>query len=140
MDNFNSVTNGYNKQQVNDFIDYVIKKTEQNVLTIKSQQEEIQKLRQEVERLKNVEYNMNFVNFNNEKICNELKEMAKKEADLIVNEAKNNANNIVNDALMKAQKLELQKQAINVNIKECKNKLRSNLLQQLDKIDEIEFL
>ena len=140
MDNFNSVTNGYNKQQVNDFIDYVIKKTEQNVLTIKSQQEEIQKLRQEIEHLKNVEYNMNFVHFNNEKLCNELREVAKKEADLIISEAKNNANSIVNDALVKAQKLELQKETVNANIKECRNKLRTNLLQQLDKIDEIEFL
>ena len=140
MDNFNSNTNGYDKQQVNDFIDFVIKRTEQNVLTIKSQQDEIKRLQQEVERLKNVEYNMNFVNFNNEKLINELKDVARREAELIVSEAKNNANRIVNDALIKAEKTELQKQAVDANIKEVKKKLRSNLLQQLDKVEEIEFL
>lgn len=140
MDNFNSGLNNYDKKQVNDFIDYVIKKTEQNVLTIKSQQDEIARLKKEIERLKDVEYNANFVSFNNEKICNELKELAKKEADYIINEAKNNANKIINEALMKAEKIEMQKQNINIQIKDCKNRLRSNLLQQLEKIDEIEFL
>ncbi len=140
MDNFNSNTNGYDKQQVNDFIDFVIKRTEHNVITIKNQQDEIKRLQQEVERLKTVEYNMNFVNFNNEKLINELKDVARKEADLIVSEAKNNANKIINEALIKSEKVEILKQTTEANIKECKRKLRNNLLQQLDKVEEIEFL
>ena len=31
MDNFTNMQGGYNKQQVNDFVDYVIKKTEENI-------------------------------------------------------------------------------------------------------------
>lgn len=140
MDNFSSVTDGYDRKQVNDFIDYVIEKTEKNILTIKSQQEEIKRLEQEVNRLQTLEYNLNFANANNEKVCNELKEISKKEADLIISEAKNNANRIVNEALMKAEKIELQKQTFKANVKEIKNKLRTNLLNQLEKIDEIEYL
>ena len=36
MDNFNSDNNGYNKNQVNDFVDYVIKKTEDNILQLQN--------------------------------------------------------------------------------------------------------
>ena len=35
MDNFTNVTGGYNKQEVNEFVEYVIKKTEDNILTIR---------------------------------------------------------------------------------------------------------
>ena len=55
MDNFTNVQDGYNKRQVNDFVDYVIKKTEENILTIKKQKEEIEHLKRENERLKKLE-------------------------------------------------------------------------------------
>ena len=51
MDNFTNMQGGYNKQQVNDFVDYVIKKTEENILTIKKQKDEIEYLKRENERL-----------------------------------------------------------------------------------------
>ena len=45
MDNFTNTVGGYKKEEVNEFVDYVIKKTEENILTIvvesKSQQESI---------------------------------------------------------------------------------------------------
>ena len=37
MDNFTNVTDGYRKEEVNEFVDYVIRKTEENILTIKKQ-------------------------------------------------------------------------------------------------------
>ena len=55
MDNFSNVTNGYRKEEVNDFVEYVIKRTEVNILTIKKQKDEIEALRLENERLKKLE-------------------------------------------------------------------------------------
>ncbi len=140
MDNFNSDNNGYNKNQVNDFVDYVIKKTEDNIYTITKLQEEVIRLQDELGKYKLREENYNYANKNNEKLNYELKEVARKEADLIINEAKNNANRIVNDALLKAEKADLQKMALENNIKTIKKKLRSNLLQQLDMVEDIEIL
>ena len=48
MDNFTNVTGGYNKQEVNEFVEYVIKKTEDNILTIKKQKEEIENAKKEI--------------------------------------------------------------------------------------------
>ena len=33
--NFTNVTEGYRKEEVNEFVEYVISKTEENILTIK---------------------------------------------------------------------------------------------------------
>lgn len=140
MENFESNDNGYNKAQVNDFVDYVIKKTEDNIYTIKNLQEEIKYLHGEIERYRRIEDNLNYAKENNERIITELKEVAKKEAELLLNEAKNNANRIVNDALIKAEKIELQKTALENNIKAMKKKIRNNLLQQLDMVEDIEIL
>ena len=66
--------------------------------------------------------------------------LAEKEANLILSEAKDNANRIINDALIKAQKIEMEKQAFETNLKIIKKKVRNNLLEQLNRIEEIETL
>lgn len=140
MDNFNSDNNGYNKNQVNEFVDYVIKKTEENIYTITKLQDEVIRLQNELNKYKLREENYNYANNNNEKLNYELKEVARKEAELIISEAKNNANRIINDALLKAEKAEMQKVSLENNIKIIKKKIRNNLLQQLDMVEEIEIL
>ena len=68
------------------------------------------------------------------------KNLAEKEAELIVSEAKDNANRIINDALLKAQKVQIEKETFENNLKIIKKKVRNNLLEQLNKIEEIETL
>lgn len=133
MDNFNEEHLGYRKQEVNEFVDYVIKKTEENIYTIKSQLDEIKRLQEEVARYKEIENALLKTNETS-------KENALKEARLIVSEAKDNANRIINDALLKAQKMEMEQQAFENNLKIIKKKIRNNLLEQLNRIEEIETL
>ncbi len=133
MDHFNSSSDGYNKEQVNEFVDYVIKKTEDNVFTIKSQQEEIKHLNEELNKYKRLENTLNYAS-------NEIKDLAKKEADLILNEAKDNANRIVNDALLKSQRQEMEQATFNNNVKIMKKKIRNTLLEELNTLEDIEIL
>ena len=84
----------YEKNEVKEILDYAIKKIEQNISTIKDQQLEIERLKKELENNRNMPYNYNYEK--EEQIRKELKENAKKEAELIINEAKNNANKIPN--------------------------------------------
>lgn len=133
MEHFNSDALGYNKTEVNEFVDYVIKKTEENIYTIKSQLDEIKRLTDELERYKNLENAL--LKANDDKIS-----LAEKEANLILTEAKDNANRIVNDALIKAQKIEMEKQTFEANLKIIKKKVRNNLIEQLNKLEEIETL
>ena len=76
MEHFNSDALGYNKTEVNEFVDYVIKKTEENIYTIKSQLDEIKRLTDELERYKNLESAL--LKANDDKIS-----VAEKEANLI---------------------------------------------------------
>lgn len=133
MDNFNSSEFGYNKKEVNDFVEYVIKKTEENILTIKNQNNEIKRLKDELNYYKKASFSM-------EEFSNQKKDIALKEASLIIQEAKDNANKIVNDALLKAQKIELEKDALNKSIKLYKKKIRNALIEQLELLEDIEIL
>ena len=83
-------------------------------------------------------YNYNYEK--EEQIRRELKENAKKEAELIINEARNNANKIINDALIETQKLDMRKEALEKSIKMMKSKVREVLTKQFELIDEIEIL
>lgn len=140
MDNFNQSQMGYDKKEVNEFVDYVIKKTEENIDTIKSQNEEIKRLNLELEKYKRMESSYQYLNTQTEYTTTEIKRLAEQQADLIIKEAKDNASRIVNDALIKAQKIQNDKELLNKNIIICKKKIRNALMEQLDLIEEIEML
>ena len=57
-----------------------------------------------------------------------------------VGEAKDNANKIVNDALIKAQEVKKQQEDLNKIVFAYKKKLRNMLVQQLEEIEDIELL
>ena len=131
-------TYSYEKEEIKEILDYAIRKIEQNISTIKDQQIEIDRLKKELEISRNIPYNYNYEK--EEQIKKELKENAKKEAELIINEARNNANKIINDALIETQKLDMKKEMLEKNIKQLKSKVREVLTKQFELIDEIEIL
>lgn len=131
-------TYSYDKEEIKEILDYAIRKIEQNISTIKDQQIEIDRLKKELEKSHNMSYNYNYEK--EEQIIRELKENAKKEAELIISEARNNANKIINDALMETQKLDMRKEALEKSIKMMKSKVREVLTKQFELIDEIEIL
>lgn len=141
MNNFSNVQDGgYNRQEVNDFVDYVIKKTEENILTIKKQKEEIEYLKSENARLSRLEESYTYIQNQIENSANEIKANAKYEADLIIREAKDNASTIVNDALLKAEKLTNDRERLNQTLKVYKRKVKAALMEQLEIIEDIEVL
>ena len=139
MNNFSNVqSGGYDRKEVNDFVDYVIKKTEENILTIRRQQEEIEYLKAENEKLSKLENSYMYIQNEIENRANEIKANAKYEAELIIREAKDNASNIVNNALLKSEKILSDKERLNNTLKIYKRKVRAALLEQLEIIDDIE--
>ncbi len=138
MNSFNDSAGGYNKEEVNQFIDYVIKKTENNILTIKQQKDEIARLNEENLNLKKIVREMESNPKDNLK--DKSLELVQKEANLIIQEAKDNASKIVNDALLKAKEIEYQKDHLNKTIHLCKKNLRMTLNKQLEMLDDIEIL
>ena len=127
------------KEVADEFVEYVIKRTEENIVTIKNQQDEIQALRLENERLKKLEDSYKYIQNQMENTANEIKSNAKYEAELIIKEAKENASSIVNDALLRTEKLEHDKDNLNQSLKSYK-RVKNALMEQLELIEDIEVL
>lgn len=130
----------YKKEDIKDFIDYVISKTEKNITTIKNQKDEISKLQDELLAYKRLENNYYQLNRKAEESISEMKSLAKKESEMIVSEAKDNANKIVNDALLKAAEVKKQQQLLNQKVSAYKKKIRNMLMEELQDVEEIEIL
>ena len=132
--------NNIDKNNINEFVDYIIEKTEKNVETIKTQKDEIERLQEELLVYKKLENTYELINKQAEDNIIEMKANTKKEAELIINEAKDNANKIINDALLRAERVEKQKNDLQRSISLYKKKIRTTLIEQLEAIEEIEIL
>ena len=148
MNRFSIVENGYDVDEVNRCIDIVIGRLEKLNSENASYLEKIDKLN---EKIQNIKVNNSTNNIDMSKLekailavqetSDKMKEVAREEARVIVDEAKNNANSIVHEALIKAEKTEQERILLEKNIKVYKERIRSlteaqlNLVDDLDKIE-----
>lgn len=150
MEKFNYEANGYNRREVNNFIQDVInqtsgivKKYSEQKDTIKDQQDEIDNLKAKLEYYMGIESKLK-ESIERERInSNQMKVLAKREAELIVDDAKNNASRIVNEALLRAEETDSRTRLAEKNLKIFKEKMNVVIEQQkaiIDQIDDIEIL
>ena len=66
--------------------------------------------------------------------------MAREQSNMIIDNAKHNASRIVNEALIKAEKIENNSYTLQRNMKIFKRKLKILMEQQQAVVDEIEIL
>ena len=137
MDNTKEV---YKKEEVNDFVNYVIQRTEENILTIKRQSEEIASLKLENARLKSLESSYDYLEENARSAADKIRESAKNEAELIIREAKENASIIVNDALLKSKRIKDEKETLVKSVELYKKNIKRAMKQQLEIMEDIEIL
>lgn len=111
-------------------------------LEVKRLQQENLNLRNQVNYYKQIETNLNN-SFTMIKTTGEqIKNNAFKEREVIITDAKNTASRILNDALIKSEKIEMESCNLQKSIVVYKNKLRTLIncqLQLIDDIDIIEF-
>ncbi|HOO67974.1 MAG TPA: DivIVA domain-containing protein [Bacilli bacterium] len=145
MRKFSKSIAGYNINEVNAFVDDVIKKVEsilREESKIKSdilaKDTRIRDLEDMVKRYKSIEQQLNASIINAQESGEYIKRVAKSEGDAIINEARKNANRIVSDALLRAEKTEYETQVLKKNVNMFKNKVRTMLNQQLDIIDDLD--
>jgi len=140
MDKFHLETNGYSRSEVNKFIDDVIANTESMIKRVKTQQVEINNLKEELVRYKKMEETLKGSMYKAEEASTNIKKQAMDEGKIIVEEARKNASRIVNDALLRAEKIELKADVLERNVRIFKRKLKSVIEQQLAVVEEIEIL
>lgn len=140
MKKFSKELNGYNKQEVNAFLNEVITQTEKVLTKLEKQQNEITMLKNQIIHYQDIERSLNLALENAYESGENIRKMARSEAKTIIDEANRNANRIVNDALIRNEKIELKNQNMERNLRIFKNRLRSIVEQQLQVVEEIEVL
>lgn len=140
MEKFSYETNGYNRREVNNFVDEVITQTEGIVKKCKEQRNEIEKLKEELKHYRNLESSLKDAIIRAEEAGDNIKRMAREESSMIVTDAKNNASRIVNEALLRAEKIEIKAETLENNMKIFKRKLKLIMEQQMAVVEEIEVL
>lgn len=113
---FTRAFRGYDEDEVNEFLDQVIKDYEAVLREKKDLFEQVANLEEKLDHFNNIEETLNKSILVAQEAAEELRRNAQKESQLIVKEAEKNANRIVNDALTKSRKVmmemeELKKQA-----------------------------
>ncbi len=140
MEKFSYEANGYNRKEVNDFVNDVITQTEGIIEKCKEQKVEIGKLREELNHYRKMENSLKDAVMRAEVAGDNIKRMAREEANLLIEDAKNNSSRIVNEALLKAEKIEVKADTLEYNIKVLKRKLKLIIEQQMAVVEEIEVL
>ena len=131
---------GYNIQEVNSFVENVINQTEDMLDKMKKQQKEIENLKSTIENYKRSEVELKNALTKLEQSNDLLRKEAYEEKNNIIADARANASRIVNDALLRAERIELRADTLERNMRIFKRKLKLVVEQQLAVIDEIEEL
>ena len=140
MEKFSYEANGYNRNEVNQFVSDVIKETEGIITRVRKQNTEIEELKKELQHYKEIENNLKNAVVQTDTTGDNIKEMAREESEKIVQDAKHNASRIVNEALLRAERIEFKADMLERNMRIFKKKLKSIMDQQMAVVEEIELL
>lgn len=139
MKRFSIVQNGYDIDEVNRFIDIVIRRLEKLDNENKSYLKEIEILNnklKEKDTTPNIDISKTLQTL--EEVSNKVRSNAKEEARLIVEEARKNANAIINEALIEAARTENEASLLKKNITVYKNRVKNILKSQLEIAEELD--
>ena len=141
MKKFSKSFSGYNTHEVNAFVDDVVKNVDEMLQKMKAKDMEIDRLTKELEHYKSMDATLNRAIVMAEESSKKYRESSLNESDLIITEAKKNANRIINDALTKAEHIEEESQRMRRNIITYKRRIKdlidqqAELVEDLDKVD-----
>ena len=134
MRRFSIVNNGYNIEEVNQFIDMVIKKLERLSEDNNNYLMQLETLKKQSNQNTDVKVAKALIAA--QETTDKMKELARTEADLIVKEAKDNASAIVHEALVSAQKTEQELEMLKKSYSVYKTKMESLIKGQLSLLEK----
>ena len=140
MEKFSTSLTGYKKEEVNKFIDDVIKQVESMINNMKSKDLEIEKLKSELEHYKTLESTFNRALLVAEDAGQQIRNSARSESIQLIEDAKRNADRIINNALLSADSARRDAERLRRNIITFKRRLRDILETQMNLVDDIDKL
>ncbi len=142
MKKFNTVFRGYDKYEVQQFLDEVINNYDALLTKSKKTEEENQKLKEQIAYYQKIEDTMNRAIYTAESAGEQIKSSARREAESLITEARHNASRIINDALLKAERAQNHADQLKRNTNVLKRRLRQiieNQLEVINEIDQVDF-
>ena len=123
MRKFNNSFPGYNKNEVN----------------LKKRDLEIEKLKNELSHYKTLENTLNRAILIAEEASHSIKKTSLDEAKIVIEDAKKNATRIINNALIKAEKVEREATKLRRQVEMYKRKYKDLLESELEEIGKLDL-
>jgi len=136
---FNRVLRGYDVDEVNEFLDQVIKDYEALIRENKVLQEKIDKLNEKINHYNNIEESLKKSILVAEQTAEEVKRNANKEAELIIREAEKNADRIINEALARTRKIAVEVEELKKQAAVYRTRFRMLIEAQLEMLNHNEW-
>jgi len=126
---------GFDEDEVNNFLDQVIKDYEIVIRERKELQEKKDQLEERLGHFTNIEETLNKSILVAQETAEEVKGNATKESKLIIKEAEKNADRIINEALSKARSISLETEELKKQGKVFRTRLKMLVEAQMDMIN-----
>ncbi|MBO1004952.1 DivIVA domain-containing protein [Pseudogracilibacillus auburnensis] len=126
---------GYNEDEVNGFLDQIIKDFELIIREKKELEEKLSLTNERLGHFNTIEDTLHKSIVVAQEAAEDVKGNAQKEAKLIIREAEKNADRIVNEALSKARKIALEIEDLKKQSKVFRTRFKMLIEAQLDLID-----
>ncbi len=123
---------GYDEDEVNEFLDQIIKDYEAMIRENKELQNQVAALQEKLGHFVNIEETLSKTIIVAQEAADEVKNNAKKEAQLIIKEAEKNADRIINDSLAKSRKVALEVEELKKQAAIYRARFRALVETQLD--------
>ncbi len=139
MRKFASSIPGYKKSEVNSFVQNVTNEYESMLNNLKNRDQEIEVLKKELAHYKELEGTLNRAILIAEESSQNIKKSAFDEAKVIIENARRNASRIVNNSLIKADKVEKEAEDLKRYVERYKTKYRSLLEGELEAVERLDI-
>lgn len=127
---------GYDEDEVNEFLDQVIKDYEIVIRENKELQSQLLAVQEKLDHFANIEETLSKTIIVAQEAADEVKNNAKKEAQLIIKEAEKNADRIVNESLAKSRKIAMEVEELKKQASIYRARFRTLVEAQLDLLSQ----
>ncbi|WP_019242385.1 MULTISPECIES: DivIVA domain-containing protein [Bacillus] len=131
---FNKGFRGYDEDEVNEFLEQVMKDYELVLREKKNLEEKLLNVHEKLGHYNNIEETLNKSILIAQEAAEEVKRNAQKESKLIIKEAEKNADRIVNESLSKARKIAMEIEELKKQAKVFRTRFTMLVEAQLDLI------
>lgn len=138
VNKFSTNIQGYNKEEVNDFVKEVTREYESMLQKLKNSCEIIETLKKELKHYKDIEATLNRAILIAEESTSNIKKAAYDESKVIIEDAKRNASKVINNALIKAEKIESEAESLRRKVSVYKRRFRDLIEDQLDEVEQFD--